>query len=194
VEYLGILLGDRSQIIRRDDLTRDRLTGYGLGSGDGFAVLHTGARLKFSQWPHYDTLSSMLLDKTGLKIVMMTDDPAKRGNLPRQLAISDRFLLLDKRLAFDDFDALLSFCSVFVGNDSGPSHLASLRGAPVVNLFMARHAWNEWGHENRGYIISRRVPCAGCNIHYHPEECGKGFACITNISVEEIFETVMKLV
>jgi ADP-heptose:LPS heptosyltransferase len=145
VEYLGILLGDRSQIIRRDDLTRDRLTGYGLGSGDGFAVLHTGARLKFSQWPHYDTLSSMLLDKTGLKVVMMTDDPTKRGTLPRQLATSDRFLLLDKRLAFDDFDALLSFCSVFVGNDSGPSHLASLRGAPVVNLFMARHAWNEWG-------------------------------------------------
>jgi ADP-heptose:LPS heptosyltransferase len=194
VEYLGILLNDRSQIIRRGDLTRDRLTGYRLESGDSFAVLHTGARLKFSQWPHYDTLASMLIAKTGLKVVMMTDDPTKRGNLPRQLASSDRFQLLDKRLPFDDFDALLSFCSVFVGNDSGPTHLASLRGAPVVNLFMARHDWNEWGHENQGYIISRRVPCAGCNIHYDPEECSKGFACITNISTEEVFETIIKLI
>jgi ADP-heptose:LPS heptosyltransferase/Flp pilus assembly protein TadD len=194
VEYLGILLNDRSQIIRRSDLTRDRLTRYGLGSDDSFAVLHTGARLKFSQWPHYDMLASMLIDKTGLKVVMMTDDPTKRTNLPRQLAASDRFQLLDKRLPFDDFDALLSFCSVFVGNDSGPSHLASLRGTPVVNLFMARHDWNEWGHENKGYIISRRVPCAGCNIHYDPEECSKGFPCIINISTEEVFETIIKLI
>jgi ADP-heptose:LPS heptosyltransferase len=101
--------------------------------------------------------------------------------------------LLDRHLPFDDFDALLSFASVFVGNDSGPGHLASLRGTPVVTLFMARHAWNEWGHENRGYIISRRVPCAGCHIHYSPEDCNKGFACIVNIKAEEVFEAVMRI-
>jgi hypothetical protein len=69
-----------------------------------------------------------------------------------------------------------------------------LRGANVVNLFLARQNWNEWGHENRGYIISRRVPCAGCNIYYDPEDCGKGFACIVNISPEEVFRTVMEFV
>jgi ADP-heptose:LPS heptosyltransferase len=107
---------------------------------------------------------------------------------------SDRFQLLDKRLPFDDFDALLSFCTVFVGNDSGPSHLASLRGANVVNIYLNRHNWNEWGHENKGYIISRKVPCAGCNVHHDPEECGKDFACITNISPEEVFRTVMEFI
>ncbi len=157
-------------------------------------MLHTGARLKFSQWPHYDKLASMILDHTDLKVVMMTDDPMVRSRLGHELATSDRFQLLDKRLPFDDFDAFLSFCTVFVGNDSGPSHLASLRGANVVNLFLARQNWNEWGHENRGYVISRRVPCAGCNIYYDPEECGKGFACIVNISPEEVFRTVMEFV
>jgi hypothetical protein len=49
-----------------------------------------------------------------------------------------------------------------------------------------------WGAENHGYIISRRVPCAGCNILYDPEECGKGFACIVNITPEEVLNTVMK--
>jgi ADP-heptose:LPS heptosyltransferase/Flp pilus assembly protein TadD len=195
VEYLGVLLADRSRTIRRGDLSRERLMAiYGLAAEDAFAVLHTGARLKFSQWPHYDVLASMLLERTGLKVVMLTDDPEKRAKLPRDLAISDRFQLLDGRLPFDDFDALLSYCAVFVGNDSGPSHLASLRGANVVNLYMSRHAWNEWGHENRGYIISRRVPCAGCNIHYDPEECGREFVCITKITPEEVFETVKKLI
>jgi ADP-heptose:LPS heptosyltransferase len=194
VEWFGAILADYSQIIRRDDLGSEHLASYGLADGERFAVLHTGARLKFSQWPHYDRLASMILDKTDLKVVMMTDDPLMRSRLAPELAACDRFRLLDERLPFDDFDALLSFCTVFVGNDSGPSHLASLRGANVVNLFLARQQWNEWGHENRGYIISRRVPCAGCNIYYDPEECAKEFACITNISPEEVFRTVMEFV
>jgi ADP-heptose:LPS heptosyltransferase len=193
IEWFGALTGTHSEIIPRDNLPRDTLTPYGL-SDDRFAVLHTGARLKFSRWPYYDKLASMILEKTDLKVVMMSDDPLTRSKLAPELAASGRFQLLDKRLPFDDFDALLSFCTVFVGNDSGPSHLASLRGTNVVNVFLARHNWNEWGHENRGFIISRRVPCAGCNVHHDPEECGKGFACITNISPEEVFRTVMEFV
>jgi ADP-heptose:LPS heptosyltransferase len=194
VEWFGALLSNYSQIIRRESLSKERLVPYGLANGQRFAILHTGARLKFSQWPHYDGLASMILDKTDLTVVMMTDDPIMRSRLAPELADCGRFRLLDQRLPFDDFDALLSFCTVFVGNDSGPGHLASLRGANVVTLFLARQNWNEWGPENRGYIISRRVPCAGCNIFYDPEECGKGFACITNITPEEVFRTVMEFV
>jgi ADP-heptose:LPS heptosyltransferase len=194
VEWFGAMLRNHSEIIRRGDITKACLAPYGMAAGDRFAVLHTGARLKFSQWPYYDKLASMILGRTDLKVVMMTDDPLMRSRLAPDLAACDRFQLLDQRLPFDDFDAFLSFCTVFVGNDSGPGHLASLRGANVVNLFLARQNWNEWGHENRGYIISRRVPCAGCNIYYDPEECGKDFACITNITPEEVFRTVMEFV
>jgi ADP-heptose:LPS heptosyltransferase len=130
VEWFGAMLSNPSQIIRRDDLTRDRLEHYGLNSGDRYVVLHTGVRLKFSHWPHYRELATMILSRTDLKVVMMTDDPLMRGR--GDLEQSDRFRLLDKRLPFDDFDALLSFCTVFVGNDSRPGHLASLRGANVV--------------------------------------------------------------
>ena len=192
VEWFGTLLRDHSPVIRRDELARDRLTAYGIVTGERFAALHTGARLQFSRWPHYDKLATMILDKTDLKVVMMSDDPDMRSRLGIELTNSARFTFLDQRLSFDDFDALLSFCSVFVGNDSGPTHLASLRGVNVINLYLARHNWNEWGHQNGGYIISRRVPCAGCNVHHEPEECGKDFACIKNITPDEVFDTVMK--
>jgi hypothetical protein len=61
-------------------------------------------------------------------------------------------------------------------------------------IYLARNNWSEFGHENRGYIISRRVPCAGCNVERDPEECGKGFACIVNITPEEVFRTAMEFV
>jgi len=163
-----------------------------LSETDRFAVLHTGARLEFSRWPHYHELVHMLLDRTNLKVVMMSEDPRNQVKWSTKLSQSDRFLILDKRLPFDDFDAMLSFCSVFVGNDSGPGHLASLRGANVINLYTPRHNWSEWGHENRGYIITRRVPCAGCHIYYDPDECGRGFPCITNITPHEVFDTIKK--
>jgi ADP-heptose:LPS heptosyltransferase len=193
IEWFGVLFGHHAPTVRRDDLRRDRLVPYGLAPSDRFVVLHTGARLVFSQWPHYQTLAAMLLERTDLKVVMMTDDRLMRARLaPPLLAAQERFQLIDRRLPFDDFDAFLSFCEVLVGNDSGPAHLAALRGRPVISLFMARHNWNEWGHENHGYIISRRVPCAGCVIHDDPEECGKDFACITNIAPEEVFATLLK--
>jgi ADP-heptose:LPS heptosyltransferase len=116
-----------------------------------------------------------------------------RDRLAPDLLDSGRFQLLDRHLPFDDLDALLSFCTVFVGNDSGPKHLAALRGVKVVSLHSARINWNEMGQEISGIIISRKVPCAGCGIDYDEDECGKDFACITKISPEEVFTSVMTL-
>jgi ADP-heptose:LPS heptosyltransferase/tetratricopeptide (TPR) repeat protein len=190
IEWLGVLMKSHATVVPRTDLPRSILAKFGIAATDKFVVFHTGARIAFSRWPYYDTLSGMVLQNTTLKVVMMTDDPAMRARLPAALTKSDRFQLLDQHLSFDEFDALASFCSVLVGNDSGPKHLAALRGANVVSIHLARNNWNEWGQENSGYIVSRKVPCAGCSIHHDPEECGKGFPCITNISAEEVYGAI----
>ena len=62
---------------------------------------------------------------------------------------SDRLRVIAGQIPFAHFDALLAL-RVFVGNDSGPKHLAALRGAPVVSLHMARLNWSEWGQEMTG--------------------------------------------
>jgi ADP-heptose:LPS heptosyltransferase len=193
IEYFGSIIGSHAQVIGRADLSREMLAPYGISQTDRYAVLHAGARIKFSRWPYYRELASMILERTELKVLMFADNPQDGRQLVPDAADAARFRLLDRRLPFDEFDALLSFCTVFVGNDSGPKHLAALRGAKVVSIHMARNNWNEWGHENEGYILSRRVPCAGCVIHHFSEECGKDFACITNIRPEEVFAAVKSL-
>jgi ADP-heptose:LPS heptosyltransferase len=193
MEWLRAMTRSEPNIARRDDLDRAMLAPFGIGADDRFAVLHDGARLPFSRWPHYPALAAAILAETDLKLILLTDDPALRGALPPALFGSNRFHLVDGRLKFDEFDALVSFCTVFVGNDSGPKHLAALRGAPVVSLHMSRSNWNEWGQENGGYILSRKVPCAGCLISQNPEECGRDFVCIRNITPEEVMQAVRKL-
>ena len=194
VEWLSIIQSSFAKIERREDLSRDLLEPFGLSLTDRFIVLHAGARLEFSRWPHYRKLASIILQSGVYKVVYFTDNAIEKESLGDDFLDTDRFIFIDSKLSFDEFDAFLSFCSAFVGNDSGPKHLASLRGANVVSIHMARNNWNEWGQENKGLIISRRVPCAGCSIHHDPEECGKDFACITSIRPEEVFAAINRVV
>jgi ADP-heptose:LPS heptosyltransferase len=193
LDWLRAMARSEPNVVRREDLGREHLASFDLDPDDRFAVMHDGARLGFSRWPHYHVLAKTMLAETDLRIVMLTDDSDMRASLPESLAGSDRFNLVDGRLSFDAFDALLHYCQVFIGNDSGPKHLASLRGAQVISLHMARNAWNEWGQESSGFILSRKVPCANCQIHHHPEECGRDFVCIRGITPEEVMEAVRRV-
>lgn len=194
VERLGATLQSRAKIIRRTDLTPKTLESLGIAPAERYIVLHTGARIAFSRWPYYLELAALLIERTAMKVVLITEDATMRTGLSKQLSASERFRLLDMPLTFDTFDTLLSFCAVFVGNDSGPKHLAALRGSQVVSIHSARINWNEWGQEIMGSIVSRRVPCAGCAILHNSDECGKSFACIADIRVQEVFVEAMRLI
>ncbi len=187
VDALGDIVAREPCVVRRRALDRAALTSLGLPEDARYAVLHTGARLAYTRWPGFAELARLLIERTDLIVVVMGDAPT--AGLPD----SPRIFALQERLSFDQFDALLSFASLFVGNDSGPKHLASLRGTPVVSLHMARLNWSEWGQEASGLIVSRRVPCAGCGIGREAEECGQDFACLRHIRPEEVFAAAQSL-
>lgn len=193
IEALNIMINPVAQVVRRDDLDRSRLAAsFGIEADERFVILHTGARVVFSRWAYYPELARRLLAQTGLKVVMLSEDKNTRNTLPPELLDDPRFQLLDQRLDFDDFDALLSYCACFVGNDSGPKHLASLRGSNVVSLHTARINWGEWGQELTGKILHRQVPCAGCHVYNDPEECGRDIVCVANITVDEVWQAMQE--
>lgn len=193
IEALGAWLNSGAEIVRRSDLSKDRLRAYGLEPEDRFVVLHAGARIKFTQWPYFAELARKLFAETITKIVVMAENDVMAEKLHDLTQDNDRILILTGKLEFDDFDAFLSYCDVFVGNDSGPKHLAALRGAKVVSIHSSRINWNEWGQEQTGVVLSRRVPCAGCSLHFNSEECARGVVCVTKITVEEVFREVVAL-
>lgn len=193
VESLGAWLNSGATAVTRPDLERASLEAYGIAPGERFIVLHTGARIKFTRWQGFTALAERLIAESDLKIVVMSDE-AMPQDLAALVAVHpDRMVATVGKMPFDMFDALLSFCSVFVGNDSGPKHLAALRGSKVVSIHSSRINWNEWGQEIGGVILSRKVPCAGCSLHNDPEECGKDVACVRLITVDEVLREVRAL-
>ena len=191
VEALGVMAQGQAKRLANPD--RAGLVQLGIAEGQPYAVIHAGARLAYTRWPYFADLMRMLLERTELKIVLFADDMTTAELALAEGEHSARVHVIAGQLAFAQFDALLAHCAVFVGNDSGPKHLAALRGAPVVSLHMARLNWSEWGQENSGRIISRRVPCAGCAIGLDGEDCGKDFACLHHIQPEEVFAAAQEL-
>ncbi|WP_420138955.1 glycosyltransferase family 9 protein [Sphingomonas sp.] len=194
VEWLGAMMRTEDNIVRRP-LDRALLADLDIPADADYIVLHAGGRWDFSQWPHYPALVELLLARTDFTIVLLANDAKLLDRIPAETAQSDRFRFLARRLSFDTLDALVSLATVFVGDDSGVKHLAALRGTKVIGIQNARNNWAEWGHENEGFIMTRKLPCAGCQIQHYPEslDCGRDFICITGIKPEEVLTTVQRL-
>jgi ADP-heptose:LPS heptosyltransferase len=188
VEALGALYRPAMKARPIIETERSLLSRFGLDATDRYIVLHTGARLPYTRWHGFGVLAGLLLEHTNLKIIVFSE-PGAAASLPR----SSRLHVIEGMTSFSEFDAVIAFCTIFIGNDSGPKHLAALRGAMVISLHMARLNWSEWGQEGHGVIISRCTPCAGCAIGSAGEECGKAFACLAYISPQEVLEAALGL-
>lgn len=88
--------------------------------------------------------------------------------------------------------ALLSWCRVLLTGDSGPMHLASAVGTPVVALFGP--TTREWGFFPQGphdRVLEKDLPCRPCSLHGR-KPCGHGGSCLSAIGVDEVYEALLR--
>jgi heptosyltransferase III len=80
--------------------------------------------------------------------------------------------------------AVLGRAVLFLGHDSGPTHLAAAMQVPCVAVYSARNrpgVWFPYGGRHR--VLYRAVACAGCRL----ETCiAERKRCILSITVEEV--------
>jgi len=94
--------------------------------------------------------------------------------------------------------ALLARCHLFVGNDSGPMHLAAALGVPTVGLFGPGRPANTAPRGRPGTVltIGRDYPCAPCRQDFFrecpPAPSGKPF-CLEEIGVDEVERAALRL-
>jgi ADP-heptose:LPS heptosyltransferase len=84
--------------------------------------------------------------------------------------------------------ALLQRCSLYLGLDTGATHLAAAVGTPYVALYADmtyRGQWDPIGAE--GTIVRKHVACGAC----HLKACTvAGHPCMTEIGTDEVWEAV----
>ena len=137
----------------------------------------------------FQELIEKLLSKTDHTILMVGLKRARKMTAP--FSSSPRVVNLAEALSLRELIVLLSQCHLFVGNDSGPSHLAHALGIPAVVIASGTNKYEQWGIWNPpSKIVKHSVPCSPCHLN----RCNvDGHPCLSRISSEEVFEAVRGL-
>jgi len=84
--------------------------------------------------------------------------------------------------------ALMKHFTCFVTADSAAMHVAMAAGIPVVGLFGPTDPARHFVPSKNSVSIKKDLSCSPC---YSPH-CLKNFKCMRKITVDEVFEEVMK--
>jgi len=92
------------------------------------------------------------------------------------------------RLTPRESAAVMAEARVFIGHDSGPTHLAAAVQTPCVAIFAARHRPGMWFPYGPGHrVVYHRVECFGCGLETCVVEKKR---CILSITVDEVMAEV----
>ena len=114
--------------------------------------------------------------------------PGEREEAHRLAAMAGEGVELACQTDIAQLYALLARCSVYIGGDTGTTHLASAAQIPVISLFGPTDFIVNRPYSRKSIIIRKEVPCSPCkNKHCRTREC------LMNISVDEVFDAVKKI-
>ena len=100
----------------------------------------------------------------------------------------DATLNLAGRMDVADLPGLIQQCQLFVGLDSGTSHLAASLGVSTVVVMGAvgnPEVWRAIGPN--AIVLSTEIPCSGCYFTV-ADQCPHGVRCLDVISTEHVLD------
>jgi heptosyltransferase-3 len=177
---------DRADI----DSVRAVLLRAGLTPEERIVCLHAGAGKGHKMWGAQgfaETADRLVL--SGFKAVFI-GGPSDAAITAKVTSIMSAGVCdLTGRLTLGELSALFSLSSLFVGNDSGPMHLAALCGAPVVALFGPADEARWAPLTARSAVLRGGRRCLRCTN----EDCALDFVCIRSIKADAVVDAAMKL-
>jgi ADP-heptose:LPS heptosyltransferase len=99
------------------------------------------------------------------------------------------------RLSLGCLAGLLSRCAVFIGNDSGPRHLAQAVGASTVAIYWCGNLINA-GPLSRGRhrpLLSWELLCPVCGVNTIHTQCEHHESFVADVGVEEVVAHALDL-
>ncbi len=163
-------------------------------AGQDYAVVHPTALYFTKQWApeHFARLARYLEDERGLR-VLLACGPGESAVLDGVKRAAGRNLARLENAGLGEYAAALAQARLFVGNDSGPAHMAAALARPVVVIFGSSSSaiWGPWPRKGGGRVVQNFYecnPCPGdrCYRFDRPE-------CILSVTFEQVRDAVAGL-
>jgi lipopolysaccharide heptosyltransferase II len=178
----------------RRALTR-RLVALGLQPHGPWFVIHPGASAPSRRYPpeRFGEVAARLVRLTSLPI-LLTGGYEERAQIRSVIeaagpAARGRLHDLSGELDIGELGALIDRACVLIANNSGPVHLASALGTPVVDLYaLTNPQHTPWQTEQR--VLFHDVDCRWC----YRSVCPKGHhACLLGVPAAEVAAAALEL-
>lgn len=156
-------------------------------------VLHPGSGSRKKVWPlkNLFVLFRHLQNRFRTKFLIVLG-PAEGPEVQQAFEEMDPFhLVLAKGLSLLELASVMEGCRLFIGNDSGVSHMAAALGVPTIAIFgpTDQRVWAPRGEKVE--IVRKNIPCSPC-----AEErfflC-KELQCLNQIEVNEVLKSLRKI-
>jgi len=155
-----------------------------------FALLHTGARKKLRQWDKFAQLASYLHKEKKLNIIFTGDKTEVPTIKKLQESLNFETFSMAGFFNLTELSALASMAKLYIGNESGPLHIAAISGAPCLGLYGPGEPFVFYPWGKKCEVLHHLLDCNPCDqIHcVHADN-----PCINRITFMEVIQKVEKL-
>ncbi len=145
-----------------------------------------GGEWERKRWKGYPELAQRFI-KDGYSVVLIGGDKEKQEFNPSDYP-SEALPMFD--LSVSETAYLLTQCTAFVGNDSGPAHIAGAVGINTHVIFGPTRWTKNKPLGKHVEVIRQALPCSPCQASSWWETCST-FECMTELPVDFVYESVM---
>lgn len=168
------------------------LASKGIAPGQAYAVLQPGAAFATRRWAirNFADLAGWLASEWNLAPVVLL------GPRESELSVEARQLFRSPAIVLEGLDlrrmiAMVSRARLFVGQDTGPTHVAAAAGCPVVDIFGSSNPvhWRPWATPSR--VVLNEFPCRPCRGDrcYAFDEP----RCILSVTIDQVKQACREL-
>ena len=182
---LTVLAGEGAQAS-----AEEKLRSVGIDPHAKYAVIQPTAVFATKEWmgDRFAAVADFLVSE-GYQVVL-TGTSRERAKLEGVKSMVQAPVGLLSNLSIQELIAAIQGAGLYLGNDSGPAHIAAALGKPTVILFGSSNsvAWSPW--KTRSEVVQNPFdcnPCAGYSCWKFPEP-----ECIKSITVEQVKEAVKR--
>jgi len=151
-------------------------------------IVHPGGKKPSKLWAqqNFSLLINKLIEEIGAQVVLVGSKD-EIGMADAIIApIKHKVANLAGELTLPQLAAVIERADIMVSSDSGPMHIATAVGTPVVALFSGAdipYVWYPYGDMHT--VVRKDVECSPC----FRDECAE-HTCMKGITVEEVFQAV----
>lgn len=159
--------------------------------------VHPSVGNEMRQWPweYFGLLIDQLIETQDVHVILIGGpDEAEFGTkILEASAYPKSVWSVIGHVKLGDLPALIARCALFVGNNSGPQHIAAGLGVPTVGIHSGVVDAREWGPMGiHACAIHRVMTCAPC-YHSKLEDCHRELACLRGLLPADVLRVCQRL-